>query len=221
MIVAAGEGFQGVGQVWVAQDELDGDARPRAECVSVQQLLLLHQLDVLQIDSSRQRDAPPDALVERVSGLHNSSPEDGVQAVPELVLLLHGVDHVGPPLGLQRLFPGDRRGRVREEVLLPLGELVRLAADVPLGIVLVSLRDLLLWFQNGSIVVAEKSEPASANARGDDDMPTEATIQELGVDELLDYKPVPPRRVVRTYAQYRRQGRGQPLPYLLDEAGPE
>jgi hypothetical protein len=73
----------------------------------------------------------------------------------------------------------------------------------------------------GAIVVAEKSEPASANARGEHDMPTEAPIQELGIDELLDYKPVPPRRVVRTYARYRRQGRGRPLPYLLDEAGPE
>ena len=67
----------------------------------------------------------------------------------------------------------------------------------------------------GAIVVAEKSEPASANAPGDHDMPTEAPMQELGVDELLDYKPVPPRRVVQTYARYRRQGRGRPLRFAI------
>ena len=92
--------------------------------------------------------------VERVSGLHDSGPEDGVQVALELVLLLHGLDHVGPPLGLQRLFPGDRRGCVRDEVLLPLGEFVRLAADVPLGIVLVSLRDLLQLLDLGLVQLA-------------------------------------------------------------------
>jgi hypothetical protein len=38
----------------------------------------------------------------------------------------------------------------------------------------------------GAIVVAGKSEPA--NARGDFDMPTEAPIQALNVDELLDLR---------------------------------
>ena len=62
----------------------------------------------------------------------------------------------------------------------------------------------------GAIVLVEKSKPAS-----DYDMPTEAPIQEFGVDELLDYKPVPPRRVLEMYARYRRQGRGRPLPFAI------
>jgi hypothetical protein len=72
----------------------------------------------------------------------------------------------------------------------------------------------------GAVVVAEKSNE-TVKAAGDQCIPTEAPIQNLGLDELLDYKPVPPRRVVRINARYQRQGRGRPLPYLLDEAGDE
>jgi hypothetical protein len=52
-------------------------------------------------------------------------------------------------------------------------------------------------------------------------VPTEGTTEELGIDELLDYEPVPPRLVTRISLRYQRLGRGRPLPYLLDEVGPE
>ena len=68
-----------------------------------------------------------------------------------------------------------------------------------------------------AIVLVEKSKPAS-----DYDMPTEAPIQEFGVDELLDYKPVPPRPVLEMYARYRRRVAGGRFPlqsdYLTDHA---
>jgi hypothetical protein len=44
-------------------------------------------------------------------------------------------------------------------------------------------------------------------------MPNEVPNQEVGLDELVDYKPVPARRVVRVTTRYQRQGRGRPLPY--------
>jgi hypothetical protein len=71
-----------------------------------------------------------------------------------------------------------------------------------------------------AVVVAENSNE-TVKAGGDQCIPTETPIQNLGLDELLDYKPVPPRRVVSINARYRRQGRCRPLPYLLDEAGCE
>jgi hypothetical protein len=72
-----------------------------------------------------------------------------------------------------------------------------------------------------AIVVPEKCEPETMNVRGGYGMPTEGPNEEVGLDELVDYKPVPPRRVVRITTRYQRQGRGRPLPYLLDEAGCE
>ncbi len=41
------------------------------------------------------------------------------------------------------------------------------------------------------------------------------------LDDLVDYKPVPRRRMVSISIQYRQIGRGRPLPYILDEGGEE
>jgi hypothetical protein len=43
------------------------------------------------------------------------------------------------------------------------------------------------------------------------------TIEERGVDELVDYGPVPPRRIITISVRYRNLGRGRPLLYPLEE----
>jgi len=49
----------------------------------------------------------------------------------------------------------------------------------------------------------------------------DGAAEEFDLDDLVDYEPVPPRRVVSITNQYRRIGRGRPLPYILDEDGEE
>ena len=70
-------------------------------------------------------------------------------------------------------------------------------------------------------VIAEKCEPETVNVRAGFGMLTEGPNEEAGLDELVDFKPVPLRRVVRMTTRYQRQGRGRPLSYLLNEAGSE
>jgi hypothetical protein len=41
----------------------------------------------------------------------------------------------------------------------------------------------------------------------------------VDLEELLDYWPVPPRRVVTISGQYQHLGRGRSLPYELEEDG--
>jgi hypothetical protein len=73
----------------------------------------------------------------------------------------------------------------------------------------------------GSAILAENTESENMPAGAAEGVPTEGTTEELGIDELLDYEPVPPRLVTRISLRYQRPGRGRPLPYLLDEVGPE
>jgi hypothetical protein len=47
------------------------------------------------------------------------------------------------------------------------------------------------------------------------------TAEEANLNELADYVAVPPRRAVSISIQYRKLGRGRPLPYILDEDGAE
>ena len=49
----------------------------------------------------------------------------------------------------------------------------------------------------------------------------DVAAEEFDLDELVDYKPVPPRHVVSITVEYRQIGRGRPLPYILDEDGDE
>ena len=51
--------------------------------------------------------------------------------------------------------------------------------------------------------------------------PDGATDEEWDLDDLLAYRPVPPRRIVTISVHYRQLGRGRPLPYMLDEDGEE
>jgi hypothetical protein len=81
--------------------------------------------------------------------------------------------------------------------------------------------DFLMNSQNiRSIKMAEKTEAVTKPSRGADAVPGEET-EELVLDDLLAYQPVPPRRVTRISVQYHLQGRGRPLPYSLNEAGQE
>jgi len=70
---------------------------------------------------------------------------------------------------------------------------------------------------DGSTILGEQAQSETIQERGASGAPTDATSEELDVDDLLDYQPVPPRRVTRISVRYRRLGRGRPLPYLLDE----
>jgi hypothetical protein len=81
--------------------------------------------------------------------------------------------------------------------------------------------DLLVNSQKfRSIKMAEKTEATTTPGRGASAVPSEET-EELVLDDLLAYQPVPPRRVTRISVRYLLQGRGRPLPYTLDEAGQE
>jgi hypothetical protein len=79
--------------------------------------------------------------------------------------------------------------------------------------------DLLMNFRNvRSNKLAEKPEATTMPAWETDAVPSEET-EERGLDDLLAYQPVPPRRVTPISVRYLLQGRGRPLPYTLDEAG--
>jgi len=69
----------------------------------------------------------------------------------------------------------------------------------------------------GPTILGEQTQSETIQERGPDCAPTDDTTEELDLDDLLDYQPVPPRRVTRISVHYRRLGRGRPLPYLVDE----
>ncbi|MFI5458513.1 MAG: hypothetical protein ACHRXM_24030 [Isosphaerales bacterium] len=69
----------------------------------------------------------------------------------------------------------------------------------------------------GSTILGEQTQSETIPERAANGAPTNATTEELDLDDLLDYQPVPPRRVTRISVRYRRLGRGRPLPYFLDE----
>jgi hypothetical protein len=78
--------------------------------------------------------------------------------------------------------------------------------------------DLLMNSRNvGSTIPGEQTQSETIQQRGAHGAPTDDKTEELDLDDLLDYQPVPPRRVTRISVQYRRLGRGRPLPYRLDE----
>ncbi len=55
---------------------------------------------------------------------------------------------------------------------------------------------------------------------GANDSPTNGPANESDLDELCDYKPVPPQRGPTMMIHFRPGGRLRPLPYLLDEENP-
>jgi hypothetical protein len=68
-------------------------------------------------------------------------------------------------------------------------------------------------------ILAEPADPQAVPAQGAGGAPVEAATQKSYLDELLEYQPVPPRRVVAFSIPYQHLGRGRPLPYLLEDDG--
>jgi hypothetical protein len=60
-------------------------------------------------------------------------------------------------------------------------------------------------------------DPQAVPTEGANGAPADGVTEESDLDELLDYKHVPPRRVVTISVQYRYLGRGRPLPYLVED----
>jgi hypothetical protein len=72
--------------------------------------------------------------------------------------------------------------------------------------------------QNVDSAVLEQAIPsASTPDRGVNGMNSEGSSEEVDLDALLDYRSVPPRRVVTMSVHYRQLGRGRPLPSTLEE----
>ena len=69
----------------------------------------------------------------------------------------------------------------------------------------------------GSAIPAEKVQFETQTARDVDGVIPTATAEEMGLDDLVNYQPVPPRTVTRIVVRYERAGRGSPLPYFIDE----
>jgi hypothetical protein len=68
-------------------------------------------------------------------------------------------------------------------------------------------------------VLAEPGDPRPVPAQCADGAPSpsDSTTEESNLDDLLNYQPVPPRRVVTISVQYRHLGRGRPLLYQLED----
>jgi len=60
-------------------------------------------------------------------------------------------------------------------------------------------------------------DPQAVPTEGANGAPADGITEESDLDDLLDYKHVPPRRVVTISVQYRYFGRGQPLPYPVED----
>jgi hypothetical protein len=63
----------------------------------------------------------------------------------------------------------------------------------------------------------EPADPQTVPIEGANGALADGMAEESDLDELLDYKHVPPRRVVTISVQYRYLGRGQPLPYPVED----
>jgi len=72
-----------------------------------------------------------------------------------------------------------------------------------------------------STAVDHQTNPQAAPARRTNGDGVDGQAEESNVDDLVNYQPVPPRRVMRISVESRRLGRGRPLPYALDEDGEE
>ncbi len=72
-----------------------------------------------------------------------------------------------------------------------------------------------------SNILDEPTRIRSIPERGIEGIPHETRIEDVELEELLNYQPVPPRRVVTMAVPYRQVGRGRPLPYHLEEDGAE
>ena len=68
-----------------------------------------------------------------------------------------------------------------------------------------------------SIIGDEQIKPLMMPAQGANVGPADIITEEWDLNELIDYMPVPPRRVLTTSVRYRHLGRGRPLPYPLPE----
>ena len=66
-------------------------------------------------------------------------------------------------------------------------------------------------------ILAEPVDSQAAPAQCADGAPSDSTTEESNLDDLLNYQPVPPRRVVTISVRYRHLGRGRPLPYQLED----
>jgi hypothetical protein len=81
-----------------------------------------------------------------------------------------------------------------------------------------SWEDLLMNAQTvDSTALDEPTRIRSLPERGTNGNSHDGGIDEAEREELLNYRPVPPRRVVTMPVQYRQLGRGRPLPYHLEE----
>ena len=65
--------------------------------------------------------------------------------------------------------------------------------------------------------LAEPDEPQLLPAQAANGAPCDGTIEESHLDDLLEYQPVPPRRVVTISVRYQHLGRGRPLPYRVED----
>jgi hypothetical protein len=64
-----------------------------------------------------------------------------------------------------------------------------------------------------------RAEPADSQplpAQAANGAPGDCTTEESDLGDLLDYQPVPPRRVVTISVRYRHLGRGRPLPFRTE-----
>jgi hypothetical protein len=78
--------------------------------------------------------------------------------------------------------------------------------------------DLLMHSQNlDTSILDAPVDPQIAPTEGANGAPADGTTEESDLDDLLDYKHVPPRRVVTISVQYRNLGRGQPFPYPVED----
>lgn len=65
--------------------------------------------------------------------------------------------------------------------------------------------------------LAEPDDPQLLPAQATNGAPGDGTTEESDLDDLLDYQPVPPRRVVTISVRYRHLGRGRPLPFRTED----
>jgi hypothetical protein len=63
----------------------------------------------------------------------------------------------------------------------------------------------------------EPADPQTMQDQGAHGAPVGGMTEESDLDDLLDYKHVPPRRVVTISVQSRHIGRGRPLPYSVED----